>query len=243
MTGLHRQRGQAPHESATDTQNVNVHVQILGSLGLTQAVAKAGRMRPMHDLNSELLMAAARLVVEQGLNFGAAKRHAVKDLGLPSRTALPANAPLEQAVQAHIALFCADTQPNELVALRRLALAWMERMAPFRPHLGGAVWRGYATLNNDVEIALFCDDGKMVEMLLIDQHVRYEVHCPQGLRGEPVQTLSIHALCPPFAQTVGVHLALYPHDAIRGALRPDDQGRSPRGNLAAVARLVRGVAP
>ncbi len=54
--------------------------------------------------------------------------------------------------------FCADTQPAELQALRELAALWMERLAEFRPHLSGAVWRGTATRLNDIHLQLYCDD-------------------------------------------------------------------------------------
>jgi hypothetical protein len=37
---------------------------------------------------------------------------------------------------------------------------------------------------------------------------------------------------------VGVHLMIYDHDDLRGALRPDARGRAPRGDMAAVARLL-----
>ena len=37
----------------------------------------------------EIANAAARLVVEEGLEWGPAKRRAVKQLGLPARTPLP----------------------------------------------------------------------------------------------------------------------------------------------------------
>jgi len=93
----------------------------------------------------EIAAAAARLVVEEGLEYGPAKRRALRDLGLPQRTALPNNDEVEAEVREYIALYCADTQPGELRALRELALQWMERMAPFRPHVGGAVWHGTAT--------------------------------------------------------------------------------------------------
>src|SRR5665213_4320712 len=111
----------------------------------------------METLKSEIAAAAARVVVEEGLEYGPAKRRALKQLGLPSRTQLPGNDEVEQAVREYIDLFCADTQPAELAALRRLALSWMERMAPFRPYLGGAVWRGTATRLSDIYIQLFCD--------------------------------------------------------------------------------------
>jgi hypothetical protein len=65
---------------------------------------------------------------------------------------------VEDEVREHIALFCADTQPAELRALRELAAGWMGRLAAFRPHLYGAVWRGTATRLSPVLIDLFCDD-------------------------------------------------------------------------------------
>ena len=96
-------------------------------------------------VSEELLQAAARLAVDEGFDWGSAKRRAVRELGLPARTALPDQLQMEDAVRAHIALFHADTQPGELQALRQLALEWMRRMQEFRPYLGGAVWWGTAT--------------------------------------------------------------------------------------------------
>jgi hypothetical protein len=57
---------------------------------------------------------------------------------------------LEEAVREYIELFCGDTQPQELQALRELALVWMDRLQEFRPHLAGAVWRGTATRLSDI---------------------------------------------------------------------------------------------
>jgi hypothetical protein len=106
------------------------------------------------------------LVVEEGLEYGPAKRRAVKQLGLPARTALPGNDEIEDEVREYIELFCADTQPGELLALRRLAAVWMMRLAEFRPHLGGAVWHGTATCLSDIYIQLFCDDSKSAEIAM-----------------------------------------------------------------------------
>ena len=77
----------------------------------------------------EIAAVAAALVVDEGLEYGPAKRRAVRQLGLPERTPLPGNDELEDAVREHLAVFCAETQPAELQALRRLALQWMERLA------------------------------------------------------------------------------------------------------------------
>ena len=192
----------------------------------------------MDSLKSEIAAVAARMVVEEGLDLGAAKRRAVKQMGLPGRTALPGNEEIEDEVMAYIALFCADTQPAELRALRRLALVWMERMAAFKPHLGGAVWHGSATRLSDIYLQLFCDDCKSAEIALIDHRVDYVPRTVTGFHGESVEALSVHALCPELHEDVGVHLLIYDWDDLRGALRPDAKGRRPRGDTAAVRSLL-----
>ncbi|GAA4418453.1 hypothetical protein [Acidovorax lacteus] len=191
----------------------------------------------------EIAHAAARLIVEEGLEWGPAKRRALRDLGLPARTALPDNDTVEAAVREYIGLFCADTQPAELRALRELALVWMERMQAFRPHLAGAVWHGTATRRSDIHIQLFCDDPKSAEIALIDHHVDYEPRTVTGFHGESVEALSLSSLSRPLQEMIGVHLMVYDLDDLRGALRPDTQGRTPRGDLAAVRRLLEEPAP
>jgi len=186
----------------------------------------------------EIAHTAARLVVEEGVDWGSAKRRALKALGLPIRTALPDNTLLEAAVREHIALFHADTQPQELHALRSLALLWMERLQVFRPHLGGAVWWGTATRLSDIELSLFCDDSKSAEITLINLHVPYTPHTMAGWRGTPVDALSLHSYSEALAEEIGIHLRIYDFHDLRGAVRADALGRVPRGNIAAVRRLL-----
>jgi hypothetical protein len=193
---------------------------------------------PMENAKQEIAATAARLVVEEGLEYGPAKRRAVRQLGLNARTALPDNDAIEEAVREYIELFCADTQPVELAALRKLALVWMERLAQFRPYLGGAVWHGTATRLSDIYIQLFCDDPKSAEIALIEKNVRYQAQSVTGLHGEPVDALSISSVSEDLGESIGVHLLIYDHDDLRGALKPDARGRVPRGDLAAVRGLT-----
>lgn len=186
----------------------------------------------------EIAAFAARMVVEEGLEYGPAKRRALRELGLSARTALPNNDEVEAEVRDYIQLFCADTQPGELRALRHLALEWMEHMAAFRPYIGGAVWHGTATRLSDVYVQLFCDDSKSAEIALIDHHVDYEPRMVTGFHGEQVEALSLHVYSPELSEEIGVHLMVYDLDDLRGALKPDSQGRVPRGNLAALRRLL-----
>lgn len=192
----------------------------------------------MNSVQTEIAAAAARMVVEEGLEYGPAKRRAVKQLGLPSRAALPDNVAIEEAVREYISVFCADTQPGELDALRRHALSWMKRLAPFRPHLAGAVWNGTATRLSDIYLQLFCDDPKSAEIALIEHGVDYEARTVTGFHGGPVEALSLSSLCPGLGEPVGVHLLIHDHDDVRGALKPDARGRVQRGDVAAVQALL-----
>ena len=192
----------------------------------------------MITLKSEIAATAAALVVEEGLEYGPAKRRAVKQMGLPARAELPDNSQVEDAVMEYIAVFCADTQATELAALRELALVWMQRMADFRPHLAGAVWHGTATRLSDIYIQLFCDDPKSAEIALIEHNVDYEPRTVTGFTGGKVEALSLSSLCRPLSENIGVHFMVYDHDDLRGALKPDDKGRKPRGDVAAVEKLL-----
>lgn len=192
----------------------------------------------LNTVKQEIAATAARLVVEEGLEYGPAKKRAAKQLGLPQRTELPDNRLLEAAVREYIELFCADTQPVELRALRELALVWMDRLAEFRPHLGGAVWHGTATRLSDIYLQLFCDDPKSAELALIDKRVDYEPRTVTSFTGKPVEALSFNSRCDALGEFIGVHLLINDADDQRGALHRDEQGRKPRGDAQAVRALL-----
>jgi hypothetical protein len=168
------------------------------------------------DTSAEIASVAARLVVDEGLEYAAAKRRAAKQLGLPpSRTPWPDNQMLE------------------------LALIWMDRLATFRPHLCGAVWHGTATRHSDIYVQLYCDDPKAAEWALLDHRVEYHPGtAASDAQGEPVEALTLRLRCDALGQWVLLHLLVLDHDALRGALKPDAQGRRPRGDAHDVRALL-----
>ena len=189
---------------------------------------------------AELAAAAARFVVEEGMEYGPAKRKAARALGRGTVRSheLPRNDDVEDEVRAYLQLFCADTQPAELAALRTVALRWMERLTEFRPHLTGPVWRGTATRLSSVHLQLFCDDPKAAEIALINEGVNYESASRPGPRGDPINLLCVHQACRELGEMVAVHLSVLDHDDLRGALKPDANGRTERGDMAALRRLM-----
>ena len=183
----------------------------------------------------EIASAAARLVVDEGMEYAQAKRKAARQFGATrGRPELPSNEQVEDEVRSYLALFHADTQPAELRTLRELALRWMRRLADFRPYLGGAVWRGTATRLSAIHLDLYCDDPKSAEIALINLGVDYDV-----VSGDTeVEHLRVSARCPGIDEPATLFLAIRDRDDQRGALKPDARGRSWRGDAAALLRLL-----
>jgi len=188
-------------------------------------------------LTAEIAAAAARLIVEDGMDYGPAKRRAARDVAAGSRRVdLPGNDEVEDEVRAYIELFHADSQPAELATLRELAAEWMERLAAFRPHLTGAVWRGTATRHSDIHLELYCDDSKAAELALIDRRIDYDVSSADLGRGRSVDVLNL-AVTDRNGERVRIALTILDYDDLRGALRADSRGRAVRGDLAALRAL------
>ena len=189
----------------------------------------------------EVAQAAARMIVEDGLDYASARRKAMQEVGGGGGRRLresPSNEDIEDEVRAHISIFCADTQPAELRVLRETALRWMLRLAEFRPHVGGAVWRGTATRQSVVRIDLYCDDVKAPEIALLNKGVDYEtVSEPLG-RGEHSLTLVLGEPSAALDDWITIHLNVLDLDDLRGALKPDARGRTWRGDAAALRKLL-----
>ena len=146
--------------------------------------------------------------------------------------------PRISTMHIHILGICGTFMGGLAALAREAALMWMERLSRFRPHLSGAVWHGWATRHSDVHLHLFCDDPKEAEWALLDHRVDYHPGMATGRSGEPVQALTLRTRCDALAQWVLVHLMVHDLDDLRGALRPDAEGRKPRGDTAAVRSLL-----
>lgn len=198
-------------------------------------------------LSGEIAAAAAQAVVDEGLEIASARRRAARQLGgrglRPNE--LPRNEDVEDAVREHLATFHADDRAQVLRALRLLAARWMERLAAHRPHLGGAVWRGIAYRQSAVVLDLYCDDPKSAEIDLLNRGVDFDAGGGGDGDGGPgdVSVLTLADRAPGLADAVTVHLLLHDLDDLRGALKPDARGRSWRGDLPALQRVLHEEAP
>lgn len=151
------------------------------------------RSRPARILNphsptlrSELVHAAARLIAEDGLDYGSAKKKAVRQLGLPESFPLPGNAEVEEAVREYHAIYQEDEQAGRITWLRAAAVELMHLLAPFSPWLTGSVLDGTAGRHARIDILLFPDSAKEVEIFLLDRGIRFHHGNPKSDRVEAV---------------------------------------------------------
>ena len=188
-------------------------------------------------LRAEIAAAAARMIAEDGADYGAAKRRAARRILGDVRVRgdiLPDNAQIEDEVRVYNDLFFSETQPARLLHLRTLAVQLMEELAEFSPYLTGAVLNGTAGDQSDIHLQLFVENAKDVAVFLMNRNIQFEVSESVHFhkRGEPVETLSF------LRGNDGVHLALYDYNDRRAARKPIDPDRPERANLDAVRALL-----
>lgn len=201
------------------------------------------RIMPTHPLSdtellrAEIATAAARMIAEDGVDYGTAKRKAAKQILGNNKVrgdVLPDNAMLEEEVRLYNELFFGDTQPARLLHLRNLAVRIMAELTPFQPHLTGAVLNGTAGAHSDIHLQLFTESAKDVEIYLLNKNIDFEVSESSHFKGrsDPVETLSF------IWQQEGIHLALYETDDLRGAIKKSPSGRQERADIHAVRALI-----
>ena len=188
-------------------------------------------------LRAEIAAAAARMIAEDGADYGTAKRRAARQILGDVRVRgdiLPDNAQIEDEVRVYNDLFFSETQPARLLHLRTLAVQLMEELAEFSPYLTGAVLNGTAGDQSDIHLQLFVENAKDVAVFLMNRNIQFEVSESVHFhkRGEPVETLSF------LRGNDGVHLALYDYNDRRAARKPIDPDRPERANIEAVRALL-----
>jgi hypothetical protein len=191
----------------------------------------------LETLRAEIAAAAARMIAEDGADYGTAKRKAARQILGNSKVRgefMPDNAQIEDEVRLYNELFFGDTQPARLLHLRKLAVRLMDDLAQFSPYLTGAVLNGTAGEHSDIHLQLFAESAKDVEIFLLNRNMDFELSEGSHFRGgsEPVETVSF------MWHGEGVHLALYETDELRGAVKANAEGKVMRANVEAVRTLI-----
>ena len=142
------------------------------------------RSRRDNNLRLHIAYLAARLIAEDGIaDYATAKQKAARQAGLSDANLLPDNAEIEAALRDYQELYQKEEQPLHLRRLREVAVEVMREFAEFRPVLVGSVLSGTAGQFSEVNLQLFTDDVKALQIFLLNRRYRFEEGSKRMNRG------------------------------------------------------------
>ena len=145
------------------------------------------RPRTTASTRASIASAAARLMAEDGIaDYHHAKRKAARQLGLPEHTAFPDNAEVEAELRAYRSLYQDEGHAELILALRKTALGLLDLLADYSPYLTGSVLDGTAGEHSHIDILLFADSAKEVEIFLLNRGMAFEHAEPRNERAEAI---------------------------------------------------------
>jgi hypothetical protein len=121
--------------------------------------------------------------------------------------------------------------------LREIALDAMRTLERFSPYLTGPVLKGIAGPYAEIELQLFPDSVKEVEIFLLDRNVSYATHEGKRYAGDRAHAVSVLTLA---WRGVPLRLSIFDPRDERVALKTSQAGRvMDRAGIAEVGALLR----
>jgi hypothetical protein len=181
--------------------------------------------------------AAARLMAEDGIDdYALAKRKAAKQLGADDTQSLPGNEEVEAELRAYQSLYQGEEQRERIRELRSKALEAMRMLAEFRPYLAGAVLKGTAGRYGEINLQLFTDDSKAVELTLLNRGIPYDTCDERRFASGRERAVSVLKL---MWGGIPLNISIHATNDERGTLKNSASGRPiERADMEAVAKLV-----
>ena len=179
--------------------------------------------RTRNDERSRIAHLAARLIAEDGIeDYASAKRKAARQAGVPDTRQLPTNEEIDEALRTHQTLYGGDAHVARVRELRTRAVEVMKELARFNPYLTGSVLSGTAGKYADINLHLYTDDGKDVELFLLNRGIGYRagerrLWSGDAQRSFPSFTLDYHG--------TEVELIVFARDDVRQPVRTNTEGK------------------
>jgi hypothetical protein len=194
------------------------------------------------ELRARIAADAARIMAEDGVEDSAlAKRKAARRLGVEATRALPGNDEIEDALREYRALYQADEQSGRIAELREAALDAMRTLEQFRPYLTGAVLKGTAGPYAEIELQLFPESTKDLEIFLLDRNIDYSTHEGHRYAGDRAHAVSVLSLT---WSDLPLRLSVFDSRDERLALKTSQAGRVlDRAGIAEVEALLANAGP
>lgn len=189
------------------------------------------------DMRARIAAAAARIMAEDGIDdFALAKRKAAKQLGAADTHSLPRNEEIEAELRAYRALYQAEDHPHVIDELRRVALDAMQALEQFSPYLTGPVLSGIAGPFAEIDLQLFPDSAKEVEIFLLDRGITFTTHEARRYSGDRARAVGLISLT---WQGIPVRLSVFDPRDERVALKTSQAGRvMDRAGIAEVGAIL-----
>jgi len=190
-----------------------------------------------NDQRSQIAHLAARLMAEDGIeDYALAKRKAARQAGMPDTQGLPSNEEIDGALKVYQAIYHREEHRDRLRELRGIAVRAMRELAQFNPHLTGSVLNGNAGKYADINLQLFTDNVKAVELYLMDRQIRYKTAQDRLYAGKELRTVPVYILREDSAE---IELTVLTMRELRGPLRTSREGKSiERAKVQAVETLL-----
>lgn len=143
-------------------------------------------------MRARIAAVAARIMAEDGIeDFATAKRKAAHQLGAGDTQSLPNNDEIEAELRVYQSLYQGEEQRERLRYLRGQALAAMEQLAEFKPYLTGPVLNGTAGRYADIDLQVFADSGKELEIFLLNRNIPYQTKVLRHFSGNQERAVSV----------------------------------------------------
>ena len=177
-------------------------------------------------------------MAEDGIDdFALAKRKAARQLGAAETEALPANDEVELELRAYRALYQPEEHAQRIAELRRIALDAMRALERFSPYLTGPVLKGTAGPYAEIELQLFPESTKEVEIFLLERRITYTTHEGRRFSGDRAHAMSVLSLD---WEGAPLKLTVFDPRHERLALKTSQAGKvMDRAGVAEVAALLR----
>lgn len=190
-----------------------------------------------NGMRARIAAAAARIMAENGIDdFALAKRKAARTLGAPDSEALPGNDEIEAELRDYLALYQAEEHPERVAELRRLALDAMRLLERFHPYLTGPVLAGIAGPYAEIDLQLFPESTKEVELFLLERDIAYAASDERRYTGDRARAVAVVSFS---WQGVPLRLSVFDPRDERAALKTSAAGRViARAGIAEVRALV-----
>lgn len=195
---------------------------------MPKAKDKTGKNNAMRENIAHI---AARLIAVDGIeDFALAKRKAAHQAGCDDTQNLPTNSEVELALKSYRELYFRDAHPQLLNTLRREALQVMRQFERLSPYLVGSVLNGSAGSYSDINLHIYSDNPKEVELFLLDRHVQY--------RHLPARSERAHLCVNFYSNDVPVTLTVFPENDLRRSTNKGENSALERARIDQLQKLI-----